>query len=302
MVFNDAAAPEGNDLLDPKVDERNVYFQDKPLMPTLTSDGAEPGFLKGTPLGDAWEGVGAVKAAVGGQDIGTNLYGAALKASAAASGVVDVLEFRKNLALGVPLAKMDPFNIVGGLLMGWMLENVEPLRKALDWVTGNPDMVKAYSESWTKISTALSEAAKTWNTELEKGVSDWAGAASDAYKAKADAFMADIEAQASLADSLSKVNAALGNLVEGVRGVVTEILNTLAGILVEAAAIIIASGGTASVAAVVRATTGISTGAMSISNALAHLATETSTILGMVPNIIQIVQGVTRAGITAATA
>jgi hypothetical protein len=156
MVFNDAAAPEGNDLLDPKVDERNVYFQDKPLMPTLTSEGAEPGLLKGTPLGDAWEGIGAVKTAAGGQDTGTNLYGAALKASAAASAVVDVMEYQKNLAMGVPLAKLDPFNIVGSLLMGWMLENVEPLRKALDWVTGNPDMVKAYSESWTKNSKRAS--------------------------------------------------------------------------------------------------------------------------------------------------
>ncbi|MEV4151595.1 hypothetical protein AB0J48_01190 [Nocardia salmonicida] len=303
MPFDDAAPPAGNELVDKKVDDDEAYgFDQKALLPRITSDGAESGLIKGTPVGDAWEGGGLVKEALNGEDPVKNLYSAALKASAVAVAAADVLEYQKRMATGVPLAKFDPFNIVGALLMGWMLENVEPLRKGLDWVTGNPDMVKAYSKSWENISTALTEAAATWNTELQKDVSEWGGAASSAYKTKADAFMADIEAQSSLASSLSKVNAALGDLVEGVRGVVIELLNWLAGVLVEAAAIIICTGGTASLGAVARASLSISGAGSKLSQILLALAKEASTIIGMVPKLIQAVEGATEAGIRSATA
>ncbi|GAB2673715.1 WXG100-like domain-containing protein [Nocardia goodfellowii] len=303
MPFNDTAAPESNDLIDENVDHNKAYgYDDKALLPRINSDGAEPGLLKATPLGDAWEGIGLLKEAANGEDPVRNLYGAALKASGVAVAVTDVLEYRQRMAMGVPLAKFDPFNIVGSLLMGWMLDNVEPLRKALDSVTGNPDMVKAYSKSWESISETLTKAAETWNTELEKDVSEWAGAAGSAYKTKADAFMADIEAQSSLASSLAKVNAALGDMVEGVRGVVVELLNWLAGVLVEAAAIIIATGGTASPAVVARAVFSISGAGTKLSAILAAAAKEASTMVGLVPKVIQAVQGASEAGIRSASA
>ncbi|MCP2297791.1 hypothetical protein APR11_004232 [Nocardia amikacinitolerans] len=303
MPFNDAAPPAGNDLIDGKVDDDEAYgFDQKALLPRIHSDGAEAGLFKGTPLGDAWEASGLVKEALNGEDPVRNLYGAALKASSVAVAAADVLEYRSRMAKGVPLARFDPFNIVGSLLTGWMLENVEPLRKLLDWVTGNPDMVKAYSKSWESISGALSAAAATWQNELQKDVSDWAGAAGTAYKTKADAFMADLEAQAGLAASLSKINAALGDTVEGFRGAVIEVLNWLAGVLVEMAAIIICTGGTASFAAVARASASISGAGSKLSQILLQLAKEVSNILGLVPKIIQMVQGATEAGIRSATA
>ncbi|MGV9612817.1 hypothetical protein [Nocardia xishanensis] len=303
MPFNDAAPPEGNQLIDGKVDDDEAYgFDQKALLPRINSDGAESGLFKGTPLGDAWEAGGLVKEALNGEDPAKNMYGAALKASSVAVAVMDVLEYRKRMAIGVPLAKFDPFNIVGALLMGWMLENVEPLRKALDSLTGNPDMVKAYSKSWENIAGVLTQAAATWNTELQKDVSDWAGAAGAAYKTKADAFMADIEAQSSLATSLSKVNAALSDLVEGVRGFAIELMNWLAGVLVEAAAIIICTGGTASFAAVARASTSIAGAGTKMSQMLLELAKEVSNMLGLIPKVIQAVQGATEAGIRSATA
>ena len=303
MPFDDAAPPEGNDLIDAKVDDDEAYgFDQKALLPRITSDGAEPGLLKATPLGDAWETAGLVKEAVNGEDPVRNLYSAALTASSVAVAVLDVTEYRKRMATGVPLAKFDPFNIVGALLMGWMLENIEPLRKGLDWVTGSPDMVKAYSESWDNISGALTEAAATWNSELQKDVAEWAGAAGAAYKAKADAFMADIESQSSLATSLSTVTAALGDLVEGVRGVVIELLNWLAGVLVEATAIILCTGGTASLGAIARASASISSAGSKLSQILLELVKEASSLVGLIPKAIQIVQGISEAEIASANA
>ncbi|MFD4438164.1 hypothetical protein ACFWPK_00130 [Nocardia sp. NPDC058519] len=303
MPFNDAAPPAGNDLIDKKVDDDEAYgFDQKALLPRITSDGAESGLAKGTPVGDGWEAVGLVKEALNGEDPVKNLYGAALKASAVAVAAADVLEYQKRMATGVPLAKFDPFNIVGALLMGWMLENIEPMRKTLDWLMGNPDMVKAYSASWENISKELTKAAATWNTELQKDVSEWAGAAGTAYKTKADAFMADIEAKSSLASSLSKVNAALGDMVEGFRGMLIEVLNWLAGVLVEAAAIIICTGGTASFGAVARASVGISGAGSKTAQIVRAVVLEASSLLGMVPKLIQAVEGATEAGIRSATA
>ncbi|WP_433520745.1 hypothetical protein ACQPZ2_25445 [Nocardia pseudovaccinii] len=312
--FDDDARPD-NELLENGVDYREEYYQeDATVFRKLglpegakkgedgESEDADAGILSGTSVGDAFEAGHKFKLALSGEDTGRNLYEGAMKAWAAAADVKELASIGSDLVSGRALAIFDPFNFVGGLLMGWMLEHVEPMRKSLDSLAGNPDMVSAYSDSWANISERLTEVAATWSTEVKQGTAAWTGAAANAYRAKADAHMASIATQAALADSLSKVNKKMGELVDGVRGIVTEILNSLAGVLVEIAAILIASAGTASPALIARAVFEISTATMSVSRMLLKLTTALISLGALLREMMKIVTAVTQIELEAAKA
>ncbi|WP_067847613.1 hypothetical protein [Nocardia lijiangensis] len=300
MGFDDSKAPEGNELLEEGVDHRNEYYQEDVSflrnvgLPT-GGDGkaVDPnaGVLAGTPIGDLFEGGHKVFAGLTG-DAG-NSYAGVMQVWAGASAVADAAKIGQDIAKGITLAKFDPFNYVGSMLMGWMLEHVEPMRKTLDSLAGNPGMVTAYSESWSATSAKLAEVAATWKKEVTEGTAAWVGATADAYRTKADAVIAEIAAQAALADLLSRVNEKMSKVVEGVRGIITEILNSLAGMLVEIAAILIATAGTASPALIARAVFGISTATMTVSQMVLKMATSLISLGALLRNLVQMVVGVT---------
>ncbi|MEV5393968.1 WXG100 family type VII secretion target [Nocardia farcinica] len=309
-AFDDPAAPEGNDLIEDKADFRNEYYQED--VPFLTKVGVPKGqvgeadpdaqILKGTVVGDTFEGLHNAWAALQGQDSGRNLYGAALKAWGVAADAVEIADMAKNYLRGIPLAKFDPFNYLGGQLMGWMLEHVEPLRKSLDSLAGNPDMVKAYSSSWAKISQELAGVAADWQRDCATRTAGWVGATADAYRAKVDELTADLITQAGLADVLSTVNQKMADVVDGVRGIITEILNSLAGVLVEIAAILIASAGSASPGLIARAVFEISTATMSVSRMLTQLATVLFDIAALADDVTKMLVGVVEVQAAAAQA
>ncbi|RDI43251.1 hypothetical protein [Nocardia mexicana] len=292
--FDDEARPD-NDLIDDATDYRNTYYQeDATVLSNLglpemgkeengeRQDG-EAGVFKGTPIGDGFEAVDGFAGAESGND----MYQAGLKAWAATSAMVDVAKIGLNIQKGIHLAKLDPFNFVGGLLMGWMLEHVEPLRKTLDSLAGNPDMVKAYSKSWENISKELGKVAEGWVSEVGTGTAEWVGKTGNAYRTKADSINAAIVQHAGTAESLGKINEKISDLVDGVRGIITEILNTLAGMLVEIAAILVASAGTASPALIARAVFGISGAATKMSTVLAQLASEILSVGALADDVVK---------------
>ncbi|WP_280262129.1 hypothetical protein [Nocardia wallacei] len=291
--FDDEARPD-NDLIDEATDYRNTYYQEDATvlgnlgLPEMgkeengeRADG-NAGVFKGTPIGDGFE---AVDAWAGGDK-----YQAGLKAWAATAALVDVAKIGLDINRGIHLAKLDPFNLVGGLLMGWMLEHVEPLRKTLDSLAGNPDMVKAYSKSWENISKELGKVAEGWVNEVGAGTQEWVGQTGDAYRTKADSINAAIVQQAGTAESLGKINEKISDLVDGVRGIITEILNTLAGMLVEIAAILVASAGTASPALIARAVFGISGAATKMSTVLAQLASEILSVGALADDVVKTIR------------
>ncbi|MCP2275768.1 hypothetical protein [Nocardia amikacinitolerans] len=298
MGFDDAKAPEGNELLEEGVDHRDTYYQEDVSflrnvgIPTGQRDGQDPnaGIFAGTPFGDFFEGGHKVVAGATGEP--GKSYEGAMQVWASISAAQDAFAIAGDIAKGIPLAKFDPFNFLGSMLMGWMLEHVEPMRKALDSLAGSKDMVDAYSASWQATSTKLAEVADGWKKEITDGTAGWVGAAAGAYRVKADAVIAQIVGQAALADLLARVNEKMAKIVEGVRGIITEVLNSLAGMLVEIAAILIASAGTASPALIARAVFGISTATMTVSQMLMKMASSLISLGALVRNLTQIVVAV----------
>jgi len=266
LLFDDAEAPEGNELIDAGADYRNEYYQEdlflhsnigKPAGP----EGDEPanaGILTGTVLGDGFEVYHLFKS---GEQLDAAVKGFAIATTA--------MDLGKSIAGGNYL---DPFGWLGGQIMGWMLEHVEPMRKTLDAVAGSPGIVKAYTDSWEAIALRLAAVAGDWAKEVESGTQGWVGEAADAYRAKAAEQVDRIGGWSANASVLSLLNEQLGKLVDTVRGLISGILTALAEVLVEVTIILLATAGTGAAAATARAMFGITSASLKISTVLADLA------------------------------
>ncbi|MFD6396185.1 hypothetical protein [Nocardia sp. NPDC060249] len=297
-TFDDGEAPE-NDLLQDGVDYRDTYYQEDNFLFSNVgrpTGGEEPdaGIMKGTLQGDTWEnGIGLYNAMTGDGSIMTKVDAISKAAGTAGDWASAVTMFGKAIKGTSTLAKFDPFNFLGSQLMSWMLEHVEPVRKSLESITGSPDMVQAYSDSWKAIAESLTTTAQEWATALDTGIGEWAGAAAEAYVAAATELTGKIAEKAAVAEVLSECNAAMKGIVETVRGIVVEILSNLAGMLAEMTALLIASAGTATPALIARALLDISLATVTVSQMLVKLAQALIDTKMLAQSAVKIIQGVT---------
>ncbi|MGW5317202.1 WXG100-like domain-containing protein [Nocardia thailandica] len=299
-TFDDAEAPD-NDLLSDGTNYRDTYYQEgNPLLSNVGrmstgDDGSlDSGILSGTLFGDTAEaGHGLYKAFSSDSSIMDKVD--AIKSAAGAAGDLSsaASTIGKAIKGTTTLGKFDPFNLLGAQLMSWMLEHVEPMRKALDSITGNPDMVKAYSTSWEKIAEHLENTAAAWAAALDTGMGEWTGAAADAYKAKATELTGKIAEKSAVAQVLSECNDAMSGIVETVRDIVVEILSNLAGMLAEMTALLIASAGTATPALIARALADISVATMTVSQMLVKLSKALIDTKTLAQSAVSIIRGVT---------
>lgn len=225
--LNDAPKPENNPLIVGNSDFRDEYFQET-LFPYhnvgLSKD--ENGvleILKGTTAGDAWQAYSDLKGA---------------KTLDAALGGV-------KLGLDAHEAFTDPFGYVGGQIAGWMFEHIEPYRKVLDGLAGNPDMVEAYADSWGEISKALTGLTGDWQKALQTETADWTGAAADAYRRRATEMTDHINAAGGVAASMSELLSKAKEIVGAIRGLIGDICASLAGALVAYTLELVLSAGAA---------------------------------------------------------
>src|SRR5690606_6660334 len=176
LLFDDEARPD-NELIDENADYRNEYYQETNFLYSnigkpQAADGddpADPGILTGTLHGDVYE---TYQLFASGDQLA-----AVVKGFGVASTVTDLFE---AVASGNYL---DPFSWLGGQVMSWMLEHVEPMRKTLEAIAGSPDIVAAYSTSWENIATELDEVAAGWAQAVVTGTAEWIGETADAYRA-----------------------------------------------------------------------------------------------------------------------
>ncbi|KAF0847293.1 WXG100 family type VII secretion target [Nocardia caishijiensis] len=301
-TFDDAPAPD-NDLLADGTNYRDTYYQETNFLfsnvgvPRIEDkDGgteANAGILKGTLQGDTFEnGYGLYNAFANGGSTTEKIDAITKAGSTAADWSSAVQTFGKAIKGTSALAKFDPFNFIGSQLMSWMLEHVEPMRKSLDSITGNPDMVQAYSDSWKKIADHLTTTAGELAAAVDTGIGQWTGCAAEAYRARATELASTIAEKAAVAQILADCNKSMKSIVETVRGIVVEILSSLAGMLLEMTAILIASAGTASPALIARALADISLATMSVGRMLIKLAEALVSTKTLAQSAVQLVRGV----------
>ncbi len=130
----------------------------------------------------------------------------------------------------------DPIGYLSGQLASWMMEHLEPLRKVLHALIGEPEMIRAYAATWANIGKEMGAVSADYAAAAEGTSWGWCGPASAAYRSQAQHVANLVKAAAGAADTLKTAAIMAGELVAGIRITVRDLIAALVGELVDLAA------------------------------------------------------------------
>lgn len=246
-----------NPLVEGSTDLRNNYAQDlNPFENMGAPDPATgPGFMAGV---TAFEAGWAIAEGIDKGDWKIALSGVAA------------------LALDVAGAALDPIAYVAGQLFSWMLEHIEPARAALHALSGNPDMVKGYAQSWTNIEKHMLTVSQEFGRASAEEAPSWTGEAASAYRNRAAEIAGICGGVAGAAHGIASLTTGMAEVVNGVRTAVRDILSAIAGSMVSWAIELAATLGVAAPLVVAQATSAIAR----VCSAVAKILFKLETVLG----------------------
>jgi hypothetical protein len=140
------------------------------------------------------------------------------------------------------------FDPIGGLLqygIAWLIEHVKPLSEALDWLAGDPAAIAAHAQTWRNVAGSLRTEADAVIRAARFDVSEWTGAAGDAYRNHAGHRSQALDALGRAADGMALITEGVGALIGTVRLMVRDAVATVVSRLIVYAGELIATAGLA---------------------------------------------------------
>ncbi|GAB3458913.1 WXG100 family type VII secretion target [Actinophytocola sediminis] len=122
---------------------------------------------------------------------------------------------------------MDPFSALLANGLGWAMEYFEPLREALDQLTGMPDVVRAHAATWNNMATELYAMSEELGRHLTSDLSAWTGGAAESYQALMANNVNAIGGLAAISAGMAAATEGAGGLVEMTREIVRDLIADL---------------------------------------------------------------------------
>jgi hypothetical protein len=124
---------------------------------------------------------------------------------------------------------VDPIGTLAGWGVGWAIEHIRPLSDMLDKLTGDPDQVMAYAQTWTNISTVTSSTEYLYEGDLGKDLPSWADAAGNTYRELGMARIDTLNGLTQAAAGMNGLAETLHMVVNGVRSGVRALISFVVG-------------------------------------------------------------------------
>jgi len=131
--------------------------------------------------------------------------------------------------LGVAGAGLDGLALVsdpvGALLqygIAWLIEHVKPLSEALDWLAGDPAAIAGHAQTWRNVAERLRAEADELVRAVRLDVSEWRGAAAEAYRTWVADHDRALRALGRASDTMALITEGAGVLIAAVRTMVRE--------------------------------------------------------------------------------
>ena len=137
---------------------------------------------------------------------------------------------------------------VGALLqygIAWLIEHVQPLSEALDWLAGDPGQIAAHTQTWRNVAANLRDEADQLARAVRWDIGDWTGSAADAYRGWAQQRGQNLQAVAKASDTMALMTEGAGLLIGTVRLMVRDAVATVVSRLIVYAGELVASAGLA---------------------------------------------------------
>lgn len=87
-----------------------------------------------------------------------------------------------GMGLNVASVAIDPFSSLLAMGIEWAMEQVEPLKEALDWLAGDPETVETHAITWDNMANELFAIGDELQARLEGDLEGWQGQAAEAYR------------------------------------------------------------------------------------------------------------------------
>ncbi|WIX85701.1 RHS repeat-associated core domain-containing protein [Amycolatopsis sp. DG1A-15b] len=193
-----------------------------------------------------------------------------------------------GVGVGLEVLSMvvDPVGTLASAGVSWLIEHVQPLKEALDWLAGDPPVIRSFSETWGNVAKEVSRIAQEFDNEAKNGTSGWVGAGADAYRAHSAELSDAIAGAGALAEGISTGVMIMGEVVAFVRETVREIVAELIGRLIAWALEAVCSLGLATPVIVGQAVAAISRVAKKIADLIRNLI---KTIGNVTPRLRKII-------------
>lgn len=130
----------------------------------------------------------------------------------------------------------DPVGVLLQYGVAWIIEHVEPLSEALDWLAGDPGQIAGNAQTWRNIAGSLRDDAADLTRSVRLDIADWTGSAADAYRSWSEQQRQALEALAKGAEAMALITEGAGFLISAVRMLVRDAIATLVSRLVVYAA------------------------------------------------------------------
>jgi hypothetical protein len=126
-------------------------------------------------------------------------------------------------------AILDPIGTLASLGAGWAIEHIRPLSDMLDWVSGDPDQVAAYGQTWRNVARATDGAAELYKGYVDADIRSWQDAAGSTYRSLVSARCQAMHELEASAEVISKITDALGTVVGIVRAGIKWLISFIIG-------------------------------------------------------------------------
>ncbi|QUQ70623.1 WXG100 family type VII secretion target [Kutzneria sp. CA-103260] len=118
----------------------------------------------------------------------------------------------------------DPLNTLISKGLGFVIDYIEPVKEALELVTGSPDALNAAADSYSQLSADIDQLGQQLHDELTTGLANWKGDASDTAHQEMAQFLDGIHGTATLAGYIVQLLKASASMMQAAKDIIIGIL------------------------------------------------------------------------------
>jgi uncharacterized protein YukE len=118
----------------------------------------------------------------------------------------------------------DPLNALISKGLGFVLDYIEPVKEALELVTGSPAALNAAAGTYSQLSADIDQLGQQLHDELTTGFANWKGDASDTAHQEMATFLDGIHGTATLAGYLVRLLKASAAMMQAAKDIIIGIL------------------------------------------------------------------------------
>ncbi|GAA3433432.1 WXG100 family type VII secretion target [Kutzneria kofuensis] len=155
---------------------------------------------------------------VGHTDVLDEIYGAGADVHAT------VTEIEQYAAEADDSGGIDPLNTLISKGLGFVIDYIEPVKEALELVTGSPDALNAAAETYSQLSADIDQLGQQLHDELTAGFANWKGDASDVAHQEMATFLDGIHGTATLAGYIVQLLKASASMMQAAKDIIIGIL------------------------------------------------------------------------------